>query len=129
MFVVIAVIFLSTILFIVLIILVGVGIKVLDCGCKCSHCRKYSVKGKSHKPTAGIVARQAVLKFLCRFFRYFVISSLILCHFSAYYLCLFWFFLFAFWTLLFASFKVRSFHFYSYLSGILCLFLLLSLIR
>ena len=47
---------------------------------------------------------QAVLKFLCRFFHYFVISSFLSCHFSAYCLCLFWF-------LLFASFKVSSFHF------------------
>ena len=48
---------------------------------------------------------QDVLKFLCRFFLYFVISSFLSCHFSAYCLCLFWF-------LLFASFKVSSFHFY-----------------
>ena len=65
---------------------------------------------------------QDVLKFLCRFFRCFVISSFLSCHFSAYCLCLFWF-------LLFASFKVSSFHFYSYFSGILCLFPLMSLIR
>ena len=65
---------------------------------------------------------QAVLKLLCRFFRYFVIYSFLSCHFSAYCLCLFWF-------LLFASFKLSSFHFYSNLSGILCIFPLLSLIR
>ena len=56
------------------------------------------------------------------FFRYFVISSFLSCHYSAYCLCLFWF-------LLFPSFKVSSFHFYFYFSGILCLFPLLSLIR
>ena len=32
---------------------------------------------------------QAVLKFFCSFFRYFVISSFLSCHFSAYCLCLF----------------------------------------
>ena len=55
-------------------------------------------------------------------FRYFVIYSFIFCHLSACCLCLLWF-------LLFASFKVSSFHFYSYYSGILRLFPLLSLIR